>query len=412
MNQTAATPLEISERATILDALRGFALLGVLLDNMFGFTGWAFLKLPEKEALTTWPSDALLGLTELAFVHGKFYSIFSLLFGIGFSVILFRSEQRGEGPLKIFYRRLFFLALIGAGHLLLVWEGDILLLYAIVGMLLPLFRKFSDKTLIILASLLILSPIVIDVLRVVFQFSPGKLLFEQAASIDLKNKVPQDSSFSKYIFTSSDSWQHWRNWLEPGFFYRYGDLLNSNRIPKVLGMFLFGFYAGRKMMYVNLHAHVSLFKKLRRWGFIVGIPAGIATAFCEVDEKSVPNVMGLADTVMYAFSVVPLCLAYISSFCLQWIKTNGETWLKSLAPVGRMALTNYLMQSVIGIILFYGIGFGLGGNIGPSFFFPIGIVVYSFQILYSTWWMKHFNYGPAEWIWRMLTYGKYLQLKK
>jgi len=412
MNQLTASPLQLNERADILDALRGFALLGVLLDNLFGFTGWGFLKLPEKEALATWPVDGILGLTELAFVHGKFYSIFSLLFGIGFSVILIRNEQRGVNPLKIFYSRLFLLAVIGAGHVLLLWEGDILLLYAMIGMLLPLFRKCTDRTLFIWASILVLSPILIDVLRVIFQFSPGKILFEQAAVIDAKNNIPQDSTVSQYLFTSTDSWRHWRNWMEPGFFYRYGDLLNGNRIPKVLGMFLFGFYAGRKMMYIHLQDNFSLFKKLRKWGFIIGIPTAIATAIFEIDEKSVPKVMGLIDTFMYVLSVVPLCLAYVSSFCLQWIKTNGTTKWRFLAPVGRMALTNYLMQSIICIILFYGIGFGLGGNIGPAIFFPIGIGIYSLQILYSTWWMKHFNYGPLEWIWRMLTYGKYLRLKK
>ena len=145
MNQSTASPLQLTERADILDSLRGFALLGVLLDNLFGLTGWGFLTLQQKEALPTWPVDGILGLAELSFIHGKFYSIFSLLFGIGFSVILIRNEQRGINPLKIFYRRLLLLAVIGAGHLLFIWEGDILLLYAIVGMLLPFFSHQGQK---------------------------------------------------------------------------------------------------------------------------------------------------------------------------------------------------------------------------------------------------------------------------
>lgn len=412
MNQTIASPIQLNERADILDSLRGFALLGVLLDNLFGFTGWGFLNIQQREALPTWPVDGILGIVELAFIHGKFYSIFSLLFGTGFSVILIHNEQRGVNPLKIFYRRLLLLAVIGAGHLLLIWEGDILLLYAIVGMLLPLFRNCKDRTILIWAIALILSPIIIDVIRVVFQFSPGKILYEQAVRIDSKNNLPADSSISQYIYTSTDSWVHWRKWIEPGFFYRYADLLNTNRIPKVLGMFLFGFYAGRKMMHFNLNDHVLLFKKICKWGFIIGIPAGIAMAIFEVDEKSVPKLTGLVDTVLYASSVVPLCLAYVSAICLQWIRKKRNTKWKMLAPVGRMALTNYLMQSVIGIILFYGVGFGWGGDIGPTVYFPIGIGIYFLQILYSTWWLKHFNYGPFEWIWRMLTYGTWLSIKK
>lgn len=413
MNHSTASPLQLTERADILDSLRGFALLGVMLDNLFGFTGWGFLTLQQREALPTWPVDGILGFAELSFIHGKFYSIFSLLFGIGFSVILLRNEQRGLNPLKIFYRRLLLLAVIGAGHLLLVWEGDILLLYALVGMVLPFFRNCTDRTILIWAIALILSPMLIDVLRVIFQFSPGKVLYDQAVLIDIKNNFPKDSnSISQYIYTSTDSWERWRKWMEPGFFYRYADLLNGNRIPKVLGMFLFGFYAGRKMMYINLQDHASLFKKLRKWGLIIGIPAGIATAFFDIDEKSIPKVEGLIDTVFYALSVVPLCLAYVSAICLQWIKKDGNTKWKLLAPVGRMALTNYLMQSIIGVILYYGIGFGLGGNIGPSIYFPIGICVYILQIIYSTWWMKYFNYGPFEWIWRQLTYWKRLPLRK
>jgi len=109
---------------------------------------------------------------------------------------------------------------------------------------------------------------------------------------------------------------------------------------------------------------------------------------------------------------VPLCLAYTSVVCLRWITKEGNSRLKFLAPMGRMALTNYLMQTIIGITLYYGVGFGLGGNIGPAYFIPIGLGVYALQIAYSNWWLKYFNYGPVEWIWRQLTYGKRLPMKK
>ena len=162
----AALPVLQNERSDILDVLRGFALLGVLLDNIFGFTGWGFLTQPMREALPTWPADGIVGLSELTFINGKFYSLFSLLFGIGFSIILIRNEQKGINPLKIFYRRLFILLLIGALHLFGLWEGDILFLYALIGFILPLFRKCSDKTLIITAAALILSPIILDCINI------------------------------------------------------------------------------------------------------------------------------------------------------------------------------------------------------------------------------------------------------
>jgi uncharacterized protein len=166
------------------------------------------------------------------------------------------------------------------------------------------------------------------------------------------------------------------------------------------------------MMFANLEQHKPLLLRLRKWGFIIGIPANIAIAICEIDGKSVPHAAGLLDTFFYAIGVMPLSLAYASALTLHWMKRKGETPFKKLAPVARMALTNYLMQTVIGIILFYGIGFGFGGDIGPVIFFPIAFAIYLLQILYSNIWFKHFQYGPLEWIWRQLTYGKKLAIRK
>jgi len=406
------SPVLQNERAAILDILRGVALLGVMLDNLFGFTGYGFLTQPQQEAFPTWYADAFLGLNEQIFINGKFYSLFSLLFGIGFSIILIRNEKKGINPLKVLYRRLFVLLIIGAGHLFLLWEGDILFLYALIGMLLPLFRKCSDKTLLAWVVVLIASPLLFDVMSVLFHYKNGSFLEDIAKQIDKQTGLPLDDSFSQYRYSENDAWQHWRNWQASGFFYRYSYILDTNRIPKVLGMFLLGFYAGRKMIHVQLENYVSLFKKLRRWGLIVGIPAAIASTGFEFLGKGIPNAMGLAHTFFYAISVVPLCLAYTSVVCLRWINKKGNSRLKILAPMGRMALTNYLVQTIIGITLYYGVGFGLGGNIGPAYFIPIGLGVYALQIAYSNWWFKYFNYGPMEWIWRQLTYGKRLPLLK
>jgi uncharacterized protein len=131
------------------------------------------------------------------------------------------------------------------------------------------------------------------------------------------------------------------------------------------------------------------------------------------DRKSIPfDKLGLLDTFFYAISVVPLSLAYTSSICLLWIKTNGQSWLRKLAPVGRMALTNYIMQTILSIFIYYNLGLGLGTKFGPVLSFPIAIGIYLLQVIYSNIWFRHFQYGPLEWIWRQLTYGKRLPLKK
>ena len=412
MSSQTSLPVSLSERSDILDVLRGFALFGVLMDNLFGFTGWGFLTDSGREALSTWPADGLVGLLEFTFINGKFYSLFSLLFGIGFSIILIRNEQKGINPLKIFYRRLFILLLIGAAHLFLLWEGDILFLYAFLGLFLPLFRKCSDKTLLILSVSLILAPILIDIIKILLDTRTGAFLEKIAEEINNKTGLPNDDSFAQYLYKDGSGWQEWRNWQASGFLYRYSYIIESNRIPKVLGMFLLGFYAGRKMMYMQLESYVRLFKQLRRWGFIIGIPSALATTYFELFYKHIPEPVGIFHTIFYATSVVPLSLAYVSVICLHWIKKKGNSKLKVLAPMGRMALTNYLMQTILAITIYYGVGFGLGGSIGPVLFVPIGMAVYTFQILYSNLWFKYFNYGPFEWIWRMLTYGKWLPLKK
>ena len=411
MSNSTAAPVSLQERADILDVLRGLALLGVLLDNIFGFTGYGYSSEAQMKAMPTYYTDAALGLLELVFIHGKFYSLFSLLFGIGFSVILVRNEQMNLNPFPVFYRRLFLLACFGAAHLFLLWEGDILFLYAMIGCLLPLFRKCTDKTLITWAVILIASPILIDLVKILLHVKTGAFLEEIAYKIDDKNGITKDN-FSTYLSKPGSGWREWRNWQASGYLYRYSYLIESNRIPKVLGMFLLGFCAGRKMMYANLDQYVPLFKKIRRWGFIIGIPASLAHVYFMFNAKGMPNPMELATTTFYALSVVPLSLAYTSTICLFWLKTNGNNRLRILAPVGRMALTNYLMQTISCIIIFYGVGFGLGGDIGPTIFVPIALGIYTLQIIYSNWWFKHFNYGPLEWIWRQWTYKKRLPITK
>jgi len=411
MNTQLPGPVNMADRSAILDILRGFALLGVLLDNLFAFTGWGFITQVQREALPTWHADKIVGMLENVWVNGKFYSLFSLLFGIGFAIILIKNEQKGTNPLKVFYRRLFFLFLFGIIHLFFFWEGDILCLYALLGFTLPLFRKLSDKKIIFLAGALLLSPMLLDIFYILFHYNPGLSLENIAQKIDKKNGIPADN-FGKYLFENNAGWQEWRNWQATGYLYRYAYILGSNRIPKVLGMFLLGFYVGRKMMYLHLDEYISLFKKLRFWGFIIGLPSAFACFYFEIFQKHIPSPVGLLHSLFYALSVVPLCLAYTSIICLTWVKNKGQGKLTIFASMGRMALTNYLAQTFIGIFVFYGVGLGFGGNIGPSVYIPIGIGIYLLQMMYSNIWFWYFYYGPFEWVWRMVTYGKPLKMIK
>ena len=399
------TPVQQIERAQILDVLRGIAILGIFINNIYGFSGYANLQEGARKQFQTLPVDDVLNFFQIMLVEGKFYSLFSLLFGIGFSIILIRNQQKGINPFRIFYRRLLVLLLMGAAHIYFLWEGDILLLYALLGFVLPLFRNCSNKALLIWATALLLSPIAIDAVKLWLQWGPGDSLQHFAEGIDERNGI-RGEQWRTYLYRDGSGWHEWRNYQQTAFMYRFSSLFNNNRIPKVLGMFLIGFYVGRNMMYANLAQYKPLLKKIMLWGFVVGIPFSIAMAYFEGDDKNIyRSAWGMADTISYAFGVVPLSLAYVSTICLLWVKTKGVSKLHVFASVGRMALTNYLMQTIIACLLFYGVGFGLGQKFGLVYLFPIATGIYSLQVLYSNIWFRYFQYGPMEWIWRQLTYG-------
>lgn len=410
---STSTPIRPNERADILDILRGFAVFGIFLSNSISFSRIAFLSFETLEKMPTFVIDIPLMFLDIVLVDGKFYSLFSLLFGIGFAIILVRNEQRGTNPLKVFYRRLMILMGMGLAHLLLLWEGDILFLYALVGLLLPLFRKCQDRTLLIWAVGLILSPIWIDFIRILTHWNLGDGLLAIAKSLDQKNGVPSDESYAYFVSQKGSGYAEMLKWCQSGFFYRYQYILDSNRILKVLGLFLIGFYVGRKQLFNRIAEYTPTLKAIRRWGFIVGIPINGAMGVFFIDEHHVPDSwMGMADTLTYALGVVPLSFAYAATLVLAWSNNRKQSWLNRLIPVGKMALSNYLMQTFFGVFIFFGVGLGLGGQIGYAYTLLIVLAVYGFQVVFSTIWLRYFDFGPLEWIWRQLTYGKRLPMQK
>ncbi len=412
MTSPTFSPIQQQERSDILDILRGFALLGIFIANCGVFTMYTFLSEEQRAALFTIKTDPFFNYFFHAFIVGKFYSIFSLLFGIGFSVILFRSELTGRNPLKILYRRLFILALLGLAHALLLWDGEILLLYALIGSFLPLFRKCSDKTLLILCIVLIFSPLLFDVAKVISRggWDLSNPIEQRAIAVDAKNGI-DEQNFRTWLVVHTD-YESLFKFNQGGFFWRWEFLIGGNRIPKILGMFLLGLYVGRKMIYANLEQHKRLLKQVQRWGFIIGIPASLVYAWLTLKGTHLPKSGGLLETFSYAVSVVPLSLGYVTTLCLLWLDPTWKKRLMIFAPAGRMALTNYLMQTVIAITLYYGIGFGLGAKFGPTIFIPIAVVVFTVQVMLSKLWLTYFRFGPMEWIWRQLTYGKLMPIRK
>ena len=407
-----AAPISQRNRVEILDILRGFALLGICVANYPFFSLYIFQPPEVKAAMSTAAIDHWLKYFHFTFIDGKFYTLFSLLFGIGFSIIYLRSRQCSQSGLKIFYRRLFILMLMGLAHLLLLWEGDILFLYALIGLLLPLFKNVSNKKLLLYWAIFTLSPLLFDSLKVLSdnRWNLANPLRAIAIQLSTFHGITEEN-FSTWLVDHTQ-YKDLLLFNQSGFFWRYQGLLDNNRFPKVLGMFLLGLYVGRKLIFQNLEENRMLLKQVQRWGFLIGLPASMVFAWLELDGKGLPAPIGLADTLFYAISVVPMSLAYTTTLCLWYLTPVGKKQLSIFAAPGRMALTNYLMQTLFAIWIFYGIGLGLGAKTGSFFVILIALGVYIFQILFSTLWLKYFRYGPLEWIWRQLTYGTRLPLLK
>ena len=197
--------------------------------------------------------------------------------------------------------------------------------------------------------------------------------------------------------------------LVQGAWVRLQEFIDGNRYFKVLGLFLLGFYIGRKQIYADLEANRVLLKKTVTYGFLLGLPLSVLYAWSAVNGHPFGTT---AHTAIYTASVYPLGFAYVSAICLLYL--HGREWRlwRCLAAPGRMALTNYVGQSVWGMVLFYGIGFGLGVGIGLTGTESIAFYVFLVQMAFSVLWLSYFRFGPLEWGWRMLTYGKWLKIRK
>ncbi|QHT71662.1 DUF418 domain-containing protein [Rhodocytophaga rosea] len=408
-NNNNLKPVNFDKRIQILDALRGFAICGILLVNLPFLMGYYYLT-PQQAAVLPFAQADKITLSLIHFfIEGKFYSLFSLLFGIGFAVQLLRAEEKESTFLPFYMRRLWILFLIGLAHLLLIWTGDILSSYAFCGFILLLFRNKSNKTLLIWAVVLLILPVIQYgiVLAAGGKVQPG-MLFVIAASIIKQHLHLTGGRLSQLQGDYGTIIQS--NIVSAC--YRFNNLLYTGRFFKVLAMFLVGFYIGRKQLFKNPELHLPLLKKLIVWGLVVGLPANVALVWLmEKGSDTPPSFLGLAQSIVYMLGVVPLSMCYTALFTVAWQKPVWQNSLRIFVPMGKMALTNYLLQSSICMLLFNGVGLGLIGNFGPFTGVGIAVVILLLQFVFSHWWLSHFQFGPIEWVWRSLSYRKIQPIK-
>lgn len=406
MNNERMAPVKTSERYVILDALRGFAILGICAANYPEFSLYTFQGKEIADAMPTAGIDRVLRFMLYFLVDGKFYTLFSLLFGIGFSIIISNAARKGANGFRIFYRRMALLTLIGFLHLMFIWSGDILMLYALLGMCLPLLRNVSDRGLLRTAAFFLLLPIAVDAVTQVLGVSlSAPAVREQWRYCDRYGITEENFG---YWLRDATSYGDMFKFLIQGAWVRVQEFVDGNRYFKVFGLFVLGFYIGRNRMYADLAARKPLLRRVTVIGLAAGLPLSLLYAWSCMNGHPLGNAV---HTAIYTVSVYPLGLAYMCGMCLIYLRHKDLAVWRRLAYPGRMALTNYIGQSVIGALLFYGIGLGLGASFGLVQTELVVAGVYLFQMAFSRVWLRFFRFGPLEWIWRMLTYGRWFDIR-
>ena len=278
-----AIPISSSERYAILDVLRGLALLGIALANFPEFSLYSFLPVEAAGAMPTAGIDRIVRYLQYIFIDGKFYTIFSLLFGIGFSIIITNAARKGANGFRIFYRRMFVLMLIGFLHLMFLWSGDILMLYALLGMLLPLFRNLPNRALLVWAFVLMAIPVVVDFAVELSGIYPSASVVELQQFYCNRYGIT-DENFA-YWLRDAKHYSGTFEFLIQGALVRVQEFIDGNRYFKVMGLFLLGFCIGRNRLYANLSDLVPQLKRIACYGFIVGLPLSFIYAWSAMNGR-------------------------------------------------------------------------------------------------------------------------------
>jgi uncharacterized protein len=384
-------PVKPQSRLEFVDILRGFALIGVLTANLTSFSGYSTDPVDYADFLD---KAILIGIQFL--VRAKFYSLFSFLFGWGMSVQMLRADDRGQRFVPVFARRMAILLIFGLIHGMLIWSGDILTLYAILGFALLLFRKRSERTLLIAAVLLLLLTIILNLpgeaMDAFRNWYAGITAFMRQGN--LPDAILATGTYWEIVpKTTQDFWaaQSW-------FIYYVGG---------VFSMFLLGLYVGKRQILQNVDDHLPLLKRTLLIGLIIGVIFNSIYVWNTLHPQWIdPRYSRFVGVGSRTIGAPALMLFYV---CGLTLLTRKDLWLERLRPLGnlgRMALSNYLLQSLICVFIFYGFGLGLYGQIDPSFGLIITVLVIAAQIRYSRWHLYRYQFGPMEWLWRTLTYGR------
>ena len=401
---TQLNPIAASERIEAMDVLRGFALLGILLMNIEAFVGPLVASLVGLDPTLT-GVDRIVDAAIYILVQGKFYLLFSLLFGMGFAVMMQRADARGHAFGALYLRRTLALLVIGLIHLLLIWSGDILTIYALIALpLLAVFRQVPTGQLpywaLGLYALTLLMVAGLSAMGMLAQFDPAAAAMMQDELQKQAAEMAQLMANERAAYGSGSYAQAVAQRMEDAVVLVPYMLLMGGQI---LAMFVLGAWFVRSGAIAQPRAWPRFYATLRWLALPVGLGLMLLSfwmmptmAFDRLDLTST------IATVLMLIAAPLMSLGYLA-----WILHGldaGARWLRWLAPAGRMALTNYLAQSLVCTLVFYGYGLGYFDQLPRAWQVPFVFALFALQVLFSRWWLARYRYGPAEWVWRAVTY--------
>ena len=419
-----AGPVEARERFVSLDLLRGIAILGILVMNIYAFAMPFIAYTNPLRMGGTEPWNVGTWIFTHVLFDQKFISIFAMMFGAGIVLMSGRAESGGNKPAGFYYRRQLWLVVIGAIHAYLIWIGDILFMYALIGMLAYLFRKRTPKTLIIIACCLLPFTLLFNygnayqTTKMMGMAAEAELLVEQGEELDdEQQRLLEDWEGMRTFMMPTD--EDIANEVDV---YR-GDYVGivQHRAPIVAMMqlfFVFGYGLFRvgglmligmalmKLGVFTAQRSSTFYTRLMLAGYVLGLPMTVFSAVDLHAHDFDPLYMMSSGGLANYFGSILVALGHIGLVMLI-AKSGALAGLMSrFAAVGRMALTNYLMHSVVLTTVFYGYGLGLYGSVPRLWQMAFVAAVIGFQLWFSPWWLERYRFGPVEWLWRSVTYWR------
>lgn len=394
-------------RIVLIDSLRGFALAGVALVH---FTQRYITYATPKDyliGLDSLPDNIVNGIVQLFFV-GKSYGLFSILFGLSFTIQMQSAEQRGENFSLRFLWRAVLLFIIGYGHHLF-YGGDILMIYAILAPFIVPFYKVNNKWLLIFAGIIFIG--LPSILTSIFMGDVS--LFNLPSMDGLTNPINKNSFDA---FNSGSLTDIFRINALYGFEKQFNFQLNSGRLYETYGYFLIGLFFGKIGLFRNVDQFKILIKKSIKWSLIaipviIGIGAIVFMLAPKNNSFSSPWIQMIGMN-LFNWLNISFLIIILSGFILLYQKTKWQKILSFFAPYGRMALTNYVSQAIVGSFILFNWGLGLCTQIRTLYLFFIAIALVIVQTYACKIWLNYFKYGPLEWLWRSGTYLKIQSFRK